>query len=122
MNNAYARNAYMNNQVSTAPQNKLIVMLYDGAIRNLKLAELLLDEEKYSIEEVNNSLVKAQDIIFELMATLNMEAGGEVATNLYGLYDYMYNKLVRANIDKDKEAIAGVRDYMEELRESWASI
>lgn len=122
MNNAYAKNAYMNNQVNTAPQNKLIVMLYDGAIRNLKLTELLLDEEKYSIEEVNNALVKAQNIIFELMATLNREAGGEVADNLYSLYDFMYNKLVRANIDKDKEAVTLVRSYMEELRESWASI
>ncbi len=122
MNNAYAKNAYMNNQVTTAPQNKLIVMLYDGAIRNLKLTELLLEEEKYSIEEVNNALVKAQNIIFELMATLNLEAGGEVADNLYSLYDFMYNKLVRANIDKDKEAVTLVRSYMEELRESWASI
>lgn len=120
MNQAYAYNAYKNNQVMTASKPKLMIMLYDGAIKNLKLAELALEDKE--IEKVNTYLKKTQDIIVEFMSTLNFEAGGEIADNLYALYEYMYNRLVRANIDKDKEVIIEVRKYLEELRDTWTQI
>lgn len=120
MNHAYAKQAYQNNQVTTAPQKKLIIMLYDGVIKNLKLSKLAM--EKGEIAKINSYLIKAQDIIMELMTTLNFEAGGEVAKNLHQLYDYMYNKLIRANIDKDVDAINEVERYMGELRDAWAQI
>lgn len=120
MNHAYARQAYQNNQVTTAPQKKLIIMLYDGAIKNLKLAKMAMEEKQ--IEKINTHLVKAQDIIMELMTTLNFEAGGEIAKNLHQLYDYMYTKLIRANIDKDIDVINEVEKYMKELRDAWAQI
>lgn len=120
MNHAYARNAYRNNQVTTAPQKKLIIMLYEGAIKNLKLAKLAMEEKQ--IEKINEYLIKAQNIIMELMTTLNFEVGGEVAKNLHQLYDYMYWKLIRANIDKDVDSINEVENYMEELRDAWAQI
>ncbi|HLS53956.1 MAG TPA: flagellar export chaperone FliS, partial [Tissierellaceae bacterium] len=60
--------------------------------------------------------------IFELMNTLNFEAGGEIAQNLYNLYDYMYTGLVRANIDKDMEKTKEIRKYLEELRDAWTQI
>lgn len=120
MNHAYARQAYQNNQVTTAPQKKLIIMLYDGAIKNLKLAKMAMEEKE--IEKTNNHLIKAQNIIMELMTTLNFEAGGEVAKNLHQLYDYMYRKLIRANIDKDIDGINEVEKYMEELRDTWEQI
>lgn len=120
MNHAYAKNAYKNNQVTTAPQKKLIIMLYDGAIKNLKLAKIAMEEKK--IEETNTNLIKAQNIIMELMTTLNFEAGGDIAKSLHQLYDYMYRKLIRANIDKDIDSINEVERYMEELRDTWAQI
>lgn len=120
MNHAYANNAYKNNQVMTAPKKKLLIMLYDGAIKNLKLAEMALPNKE--IENVNLYLTKTQDIIFELMTTLNFEVGGDIAKNLYQLYDYMSNRLVRANIDKDIEAVREVKKYLEELRDTWEQI
>lgn len=120
MNHAYANNEYKNNQVMTAPKKKLLIMLFDGAIKNLKLAELALNNKE--IEKVNTNLIKTQDIIAELMYTLNFEVGGDIAKNLYQLYDYMYNKLVRANIDKDIDGIIEVKKFMEELRDTWIQI
>lgn len=120
MNQANAYNSYKNNSVMTASPNKLVIMLYDGAIKNLKLAEIALQEKQ--IEKVNMYLLKAQNIIAEFMSTLNYEAGGDIAKNLYQLYEYMYHKLVRANIDKDAEAIIEVKKYLEELRDTWSQI
>ena len=120
MNQANAYNAYKNNQVMAASQSKLIIMLYDGAIKNLKLAEMALADKQ--IEKVNTCIKKTQDILAEFMSTLNFDAGGDIAQNLYRLYEYMYNKLIRANIDKDAEAIAEVKKYLEELRDTWSQI
>jgi len=120
MNQANAYNAYKNNEVMAASRNKLVLMLYDGAIKNLKLAEIAIRENK--IENTNNYLKKAQDIIAEFMATLDFEQGGDIAASLYQLYEYMFHKLIRANIDKDSQAVVEVRGYMEELRETWAQI
>ena len=120
MNHAYAKDVYRNNQVTTAPQKKLIIMLYDEAIRNLKLAEIAMENK--DIEKINTHLIKAQDIIMELMTTLNFEAGGDIAKNLYQLYDYMYFRLVRANIDKNIDYVKEVKKYMEELRDAWEQI
>ncbi|WFA07906.1 flagellar export chaperone FliS [Tissierella sp. Yu-01] len=117
---AQAYNAYKTNQVMTAPPKKLVTMLYDGAIKNLKLAEIALEEKDFV--HVNTYLKKTQDIITEFMTTLNYEAGGDVAKNLYQLYDYMYRRLIRANIAKDVEPIIEVKKYLEELRDTWAQI
>ncbi len=121
-NNAYANanNAYMNNQVMTASRTKLVVMLYDGAIRNLKLAKLAIGDK--NIEKTNNSVIKAQRILSELMSTLNMEDGGEISRNLMALYQYMHQRTIRANIDKNAEILDEVIGYLEELKEAWSQI
>jgi flagellar protein FliS len=120
MNHAYAFDTYKKNQVTTASPNKLVLMLYDGAIKNLKLAEIALEEK--DIEKVNTHLVKTQNIIAEFMSTLNFEAGGDIAKNLYRLYEYMFHRLVQANINKDIDAVKEVKKYLEELRDTWAQI
>lgn len=114
------KNIYQTNQIATASPKKLLIMLYDGAIKNLRLAELSLNEK--NLENVNKYLTKTQDIITEFMATLNFEDGGEVAQNLYRLYEYMDYRLIRANIDKDIEPIKEIRKYLEELRDTWMKI
>lgn len=122
MNHAYAnaQNVYRNNQVTTAPKKKLLIMLYDGAIRNLKIAEQAIEDK--DIQLSNTNIIKAQNIVMEFMHTLDYEAGGEIANNLYQLYDYMYLRLVRANIDKDLDGVKEVRKYLQELRDSWSKI
>lgn len=120
MNSAYARNAYQNNQVTAAPQKKLIIMLYDGAIKNLRLAITAMEGKE--IEKTNNFLIKAQNIISEFMITLDFDKGGDIAKDLYSLYDYMYNSLIRANIDKDIGKVKEVIGYLQELRDTWNQI
>lgn len=114
------KNIYQTNQIATASPKKLLIMLYDGAIKNLRLAELSLNEK--NLENVNKYLTKTQDIITEFMTTLNFEDGGEVAQNLYQLYEYMDYRLIRANIDKDIEPIKEIKKYLEELRDTWMKI
>ena len=107
---------YQQNAVQTAPPEKLVLMLYDGCLRFLQGARKALEEKE--IQNVNNNLVKAQAIINELMA--NVDKGvGEIGENLVLLYDYMYRKLVEANVKKDAEAIAEVEILVRELRETW---
>lgn len=120
--NAYANadNAYKNNQIMGATQKKLIIMLYDGAIRNLKLAKIAMNEK--NIEKANNTIIKAQNIILELMSTLNFEAGGEIAKNLHALYQYMYEKTIAANVEKNPDHADEVIKFLEELKEVWEQI
>lgn len=120
MNQAYGRDVYQKTQVTAAPQKKLIIMLYDGAIKNLKLAVMAMNAKE--IERTNTLLIKAQNIISEFMITLDFEKGGDIAPSLYSLYDYMYNSLIRANIDKDTDKVEEVIKYLEELRDTWNQI
>lgn len=111
--NAYA--AYKQNDVLTASSGKLLIMLYDGAIKFLRFSKVAIDEE--NIESRNKYICKAQDIISELMATLNMDY--EISHSLFALYEYMKYRLVEANIKKDKEIIDEVLGMLTELRETW---
>ncbi len=117
---AEAFRAYQVNQVQTASREKLVVMLYDGIIRFLGQAEAAWAAS--DVVGTHNSLIRAQDIIVELMSTLNREAGGQIAENLYLLYDYMKFRLVEANIKKDMAPIAEVKHLVTELRGAWAEI
>lgn len=117
---AKARNEYINNEIMTASRTKLVVMLYDGAIRNLKIAKGAIDEK--NIEKTNNSIIKAQKILSELMSTLNFEEGGEIAENLMALYRYMYQRTIRANIDKDPDILDEVIGHLEKIKEAWNRI
>ncbi|MTI69491.1 MAG: flagellar export chaperone FliS [Firmicutes bacterium] len=114
-NNAY--NAYQNNKFETASKGDLLLMLYDGAIKFLKFSIIAMDDN--DIENTNKNLIKVQDILNELMSTLNFDAG-KVAKNLYSLYEYMNHELIQANIKKDKEKIKMVKEMMEDLRNTWA--
>lgn len=120
--NAYANagNLYKSNEVLTASKKKLVIMLYDGAAKNLKLAKLAIEEKK--IEKVNMLIIKTQNILVELMSTLNFEEGGEIANNLMALYEYMYQKTIRANIDKNSEILDEIIGYFQELSDTWSQI
>jgi len=96
------------------------VLLYDGAIKFMKLAVREMEEKNY--EAKSKHLIRTQDIINELNAVLDMEAGGEVATNLRRLYLYMGRRLSEANVKNDPNIIQEVITLMNELNQSWKAI
>lgn len=116
--NPYAnQNAYKANEISTVSQTRLIVMLYEGAIRFLKIASDNMTPRKYDL--VNNNIIKAQDIVTELMISLNIEEGGEVANNLLSVYVYVKKRLLEANMRKDTEIIQEVINLLGQLKSAW---
>ena len=122
-NSAYA--AYQNTGIKTASQGKLVVLLYEGAIKNLKNAlECFNSTEKVearNIEKFGNYLMKTQDIISELQVSLNMDKGGQIASNLMSLYVYFNQELTSANITKDKAKLESVLNMITELYTAWSS-
>lgn len=108
---------YQKNQIETASPGQVLIMLYDGAIQFLIKAQAALEEKKY--EKFYNSIVSCQRIILEFMDTLDMELGGELATNLYKLYEYLYNALDTVNIKKDMKKMDEVLKHLKALRETW---
>jgi len=112
--------AYQDAAVGTQSKGRLIVMLYDGAIKFLKLAIRELQAEDYVAK--GQYINRAQDIINELNAVLDMEAGGEVSENLRKLYLFMGRHLSQANTQRDPQMIQEVIDMLEELNQSWRAI
>lgn len=119
--NAYA--AYRETGVKTASQGKLIIMLYEEACRQLKNAEeLFQDGDKIppkNVEKLNKCIVRSQEIITELMVSLDMERGGEIAKNLMALYAWFNQQLLEANINRKREKIASVHKMMSDLCGAW---
>jgi flagellar secretion chaperone FliS len=104
----------------TQSKSRLVVMLYEGAVKFLRLAIRKLEEKDYAGK--GYYVNKAQDIINELNAVLNMEAGGEMAVNLRALYMFMIRHLSEANIKKNPAMIQEVIELLEELTQGWRSI
>ena len=115
-------NAYRQTSVKTASQGRLIVMLYDEAIKQMDIAHDELSKEKQQLDLIHNSISKTQDIITELMASLDFEKGGDISQNLYNLYMFFNRELVQANISKDVKPLKDVRQFMSDLREAWVAI
>ena len=112
--------AYQEAAVTTQSKGKLVVMLYEGAIKFLKQA--IREIEANNPDEKGKYISKALDILFELNAVLDMEAGGEVATNLRNLYLFMGRHLTEANAKQDIGKIEDVIKLLEELNQGWKAI
>lgn len=97
-------------------------MLYDECIRQLKNASRELDARHPKLDAAHNAIVKAQDIISELMVSLDFDEGGDIAQNLFHLYMYFNQKLVDANLSKESSNLREVCRHMTELRGAWASV
>ncbi|WP_022850052.1 flagellar export chaperone FliS [Limisalsivibrio acetivorans] len=117
MSNPYQN--YIKQEVEGATKGKLVLLLYDGAIKFMKLAIIAVNEE--NVPEAHNNIMKAENIIYELMSTLNMDAG-EISDNLMRLYDFMIWQLIEANKTKDKQKIESVIELMASLREAWKEV
>lgn len=119
MNTARAYQTYQQNQVQTLSQEKLVLMLYEGAIKFTVQGKEAC--EKKDIEKTNYYLGRTQAILAELMANLNRDVG-QVAENLFALYEYMYRRLVEANVKKDIVPMEEVAGMLRELRDTWVKV
>lgn len=114
---------YKRAQIETANPGELVILLYDGALDFLNRAEQAFQlETPDRIELFHNWLVRAQNIITELMVSLDMEKGGEIAQNLFKLYEFMNHQLVECNMKKDLKPLKDVRQLLETLRVAWVDI
>jgi flagellar protein FliS len=113
---------YKETQIKTANQGRLIVMLYEGAIKNINKALEFLGDEHRRYDETGTSISKAQDIIAELMVSLDFEKGGDIAKNLFSLYIFMNQQLMQANLKKDEKTLIDVKEMLSELRDVWIEI
>lgn len=110
--------SYKQTEIETASPGKLLLLLYDGAIKRLRRAQEAFERE--ALEEVHQDLVKVQQILIELMLALDWKVGGDLAPRLHALYDFMYRRLVDANVKRSNEPIAEVLQLLSTLREGWA--
>ncbi|MED0658189.1 flagellar export chaperone FliS [Anoxybacillus ayderensis] len=110
--------SYQTNAVQTASPGELTLMLYNGCLKFIAQAKKAIEEK--DIEARNTNLLKAQKIIQELMVTLNMEY--EVAKSMMTMYDYMYRRLVEANIKSDITILEEVEGYVKEFRDTWKQV
>jgi flagellar protein FliS len=112
--------AYNRNKYETASPHKLILMLYEGALQYGSRARTAIQNE--NIAEANRAIQKVQDIIGELLSTLNLKQGGEIAKNLQSLYLYMMDLLVKANTKKDVSPLDEMMKLLGEIKSAWEQI
>ena len=113
-------NEYRHNEVATSSQGKLIVMMYEGALKFVSLAIEGID--KKDLSKKGKYINKAHDIINELSCALDMKKGGEVAQKLESLYQYILHQLTRANIKSDRKDLESIINVLTPLTEAWREL
>lgn len=108
-------NQYKQDSVFTATPEELTLMLFNGIIKFITQAEFYM--EQGSLDKSNESSQRAQSIIRELMSTLDMKY--PISDNLMNLYNYFLQRLVEANTKKDKAIFLEVKNFVEEIRNTW---
>ena len=109
---------YQNSSIQTASPAKLTLMLYDGAIKFCNIAKEGLKEK--DIAKANTNIIKAERIINELRGTLDKKY--EVSKDFDLVYDYIYRKLIEANLHKNEDALDEALKYTREMRETWVEV
>ena len=119
--NPYA--AYQKTAVSTASQGRLVVMLYQGAERELTAASGAFDSDgkipASKIEDFGKHIMKAQEIINELQVSLDMDKGGQISQNLMSLYVFFNKELMNVNINQDNEKLNQILTMIKQLGSAW---
>ena len=118
MSNPYQK--YQKTQVTTASREKILLMLYEGAIRFVKQARVAMEAKK--IAEKGVAISKATAILSELMATLDFKAGGPLAVDLENLYIFMIDKLIEGNINNNVECLEHVEKNLMTLYVAWKDV
>jgi flagellar protein FliS len=111
---------YRATKVETAGSVDLVVMLYQGAVRFIRLG--IDGIEKRDPKAAHTNLVRAQDIVVELLGSLNREAGGQIASQLASVYDYCFRQLVTANVKQDPAPAREVIGILRDLGTAWQEI
>ncbi len=114
--------SYKETQIKTATPGKLVLMMYDGAVKHLSLALESMGSRHHSYDRASEHLIRTQDIITELMVSLDFDNGGEIARGLFNLYMWMNRQLLDGNIRKDLAPLESVRKILLELRSAWAEL
>lgn len=110
--------AYQQNSVTTASAGDLTLMLYNGSLKFLHLAKKAMESKDVATR--NTNIQKTQNIIKELMVTLNMDI--PVSQNLMALYDYINRQLIKANIENSMEIVEEVEGLITEFRDTWKEV
>lgn len=108
-------NQYKENSVVTASPEELTFMLYNGLVKFVMKAQYAIS--KKDLEGANDNIIKSQDIIIELMSTLDKKY--EISASLLLLYDYMNRRLIEANVQKSSEILSEVLEFSKQLRDTW---
>ena len=116
--------SYKAQSIQTASPGKLVLMLFDGALRFMAAATRAFDEDDFTKrnEDINNNLIRAQNIVTELQSSLDMSVPGDLPGTLYRLYDYVLHQLQQANLKKIVGPIGEGEKTINELREAWAEM
>jgi len=112
--------SYRKTDVSTSDPVRLVIMCYEGAIDSLKLAKEKVKEKDY--EKKAKAIIKAQDIIDELLCSLDLEKGSTIASNLSSLYNYMLRRIIHGDVNRDMSAIDEVIGMLNELLSAWKEV
>lgn len=115
MKNPY--NEYKKTGINTASKESILIMLYEGAIKFLKQAAVAMDEK--NIEKKGKLIIKAEEIINELLCVLDHEKGWEISKDLEGLYMFMLRKCSEANLNNSKQDLEVVIKLLETLLSGW---
>ncbi len=116
MNN-YGAKAYQQTQVVTASKEKILLMLYESCIRNLKRSREAMVSKNFAEKGV--ALGKAQDIVNELCNSLNFDVGGDISRQLEGLYNHIFEQTTQANISNDPGKLDHCIKILETLYSGW---
>ena len=111
---------YQVTEIKTSDPVRIVVLLYEGAIKNLNQAIQYLDEDNKA--QATGRIVKTQEIVNYLRTTLDFEQGGEIAENLDRLYTYINKQLTEAQLKRDKDIIQGVIPLLQTLLEGWQGV
>lgn len=115
MNNAY--NTYRNNSVNYASKEQLLLMLLEGGVKFSKIARQAIIDR--NVKSAHENIIKTQNIFYELMATLDVNKGGEWVNALMQVYDFIVRRLVDANIKKDAAILNEVIYLIEDVKDTW---
>lgn len=116
LQNPYAQ--YNQNRILTASPAELTLMLYEGAIKFCNIAIMAI--EKGDLEKANINIIKAQRIIEEFRATLDMKY--PVAQDFERVYVYLQKRLIEANMNKDKEILEEINTHLRSMRDTWKEV
>lgn len=113
-----AYNQYANSKIMTATPAQLTLMLYDGAIKFCNLA--IMAVEKNEVEKAHINIRKVENIIEEFRSTLDFKY--PIAQDFENVYKYLYDRLVEANMKKDKEILEEVLKHLRTMRDTWEEV